>query len=101
MKSEALEATHSWTETWIHVKCPYCRVSNRVDLGDLSDVTAMDIQACQCYKCDKKFWLPDSKQLHEAEVGFGFEDDPLTIEELGLDPNQDLIEHAYCEVGKP
>lgn len=99
VKSEAPEARYFYTQTTGTMKCPHCGVDNRLNLGDLKDYS-MDIEACQCHKCDKKFWLPGFKEDHELGCGYVLDDEDLTTEELGLDSGQDLIEHAYCEKGE-
>jgi hypothetical protein len=100
VKSEAPEACQHWTETIITMKCPHCEEHNTLDLGDMNDSSAMDIEACQCHKCDKKFWLPGWKEMYECGCGYIPDEEDLTTDELGLEPGQDLIEHAYCEKGK-
>ena len=100
VKSEALEASWHWTETFITMKCPHCQEYNKLSLGDMNDCSAVDIEACQCCKCDKKFWLPGWKEDHQDANGFWPKEEDLTTDELGLEPGEDLIEHAYCEKGK-
>lgn len=95
LKSEALEAKHSWTQTFIYMTCPYCQESNTLNLGNMEDVTVSDIQACQCHACSKKFWLDGNKELYEDEVGFGLDEQDDLIQDRG----KDLIEHAYYKVG--
>lgn len=99
VKSEAPEPLMHWMSSYFHMECPFCKVHNVVDLGNLADITAVDVEACQCHGCSKKFWLPEEKYTHETNASFGF--DPFTEEELGLEPGQDLIESAVCEIGKP
>jgi len=71
-----------WASTYIHMECPHCKVHNVVNLGNLDNMNEVDVEACQCHVCSKKFWLPGEKDIHETNAGFGF--DPSTEEELGL-----------------
>jgi formate dehydrogenase maturation protein FdhE len=100
VKSEAPEACWHEIETIIRMKCPYCDAYNKLNLGDMNDLSAQDVEACECGLCNKKFWLPGWKELHQDANGFWPEEEDLTTEELGLEPGDDLIEHAYCEKGK-
>lgn len=100
VKSEAPEAVYYWSETFITMKCPHCEEDNRLNLGDLNDCTKMDIEACQCFKCGKKFWLPGWKEMHQDANGYWPGEEELTTDELGLEPGEDLIEHAYYEKGE-
>jgi phage FluMu protein Com len=105
-KSEAPEPTIYWTSTYIHMKCPHCQVLNVVNLGNLEDVTGIDIEACQCHGCSKKFWLPGNKREHETNSGLDWDPELTTFMEeemaaMGLKPGDDLIETAECEKGRP
>ena len=44
-----------YVETYYKAQCPYCHTWNWVCDGDTSDLTLVDIEATQCWKCDKKF----------------------------------------------
>jgi hypothetical protein len=85
-KSEALEPSYHWTEAYCHMECPYCKVHNVVSLGNLDDITSIDVEACLCHGCSKKFWLPGSKDIHETDHD--------------LKPGEDLIETAECQEGR-
>lgn len=104
LKSEALEPKIDWTITYSYCQCPYCFQQNIIYLGDLNDLTLPDIEACRCWSCKKKFWMPGSKEIAETNAGFGLEPEDLAerghADELGLEPEQDLIESAFCEDGK-
>lgn len=105
-KSEAPEAAIHWTSTYIHMRCPHCQIHNVVDLGNLEDVTGIDIEACQCHGCSKKFWLPGNKREHETNSGLDWDSELTTFMEeemaaMGLKPGDDLIETAECAKGRP
>jgi hypothetical protein len=105
-KSEAPEPSIHWTSTYIHMKCPHCQVHNVVDLGNLDDVTGIDIEACQCHSCSKKFWLPGGRDIHETNAGFGWDpelasDMEAEMTAMGLKSGEDLIETAECAKGRP
>jgi hypothetical protein len=99
VKNEALEASYYFSEMFVIMECPYCQERNKLNLGDINDYTAPDVEDCQCKKCEKKFWLPDNKQLHLDMHGIDL-DEEISPKELGLKPGDDLIEHAFCEKGK-
>lgn len=100
VKNEALEAVYHYTQTYLTAECPYCKVKNSLNLGDLNDYTAPDVEACECHGCGKKFWLPGCKENHQDMCGIIPGEDDCTPDELGLNPGDDLIEHAFCERGK-
>ena len=105
-KSEAPEPTIHWTSTYIHMKCPFCQIHNVVDLGNLDDVTGIDVEACQCHGCSKKFWLPGNKDINETNAGFDWDPELTSFTEeemkaMGLNSEEDLIETAECERGRP
>lgn len=70
----------AWTWTILRCKCPHCKKVNYLNLGDLNDQTAPDIEVLQCWNCDKKSWVMDTD---EAEC-YGHES----------------IEDGYSEKGK-
>jgi len=69
-------------ETWNTLQCPYCDALNWICQGDINDCSALDIEACQCHKCDKKFWLSEH-----------------TKEEYFFDNENATIDDAYCRKG--
>lgn len=85
-------------ETYNKLECPYCQKFNWVSMGDLSDDTLPEIEACQCYACNKKFWL-DAFQKEKFDINFG-DFSAEELEEQGLQGNQDIIELAFYEKGR-
>lgn len=41
---------------WINSTCPDCGTVNWIDM-------AIDVEACECFKCKKTFWI--SYEIHE------------------------------------
>jgi hypothetical protein len=39
-------------ESWFNVECPKCGALNWANNGDLEDITALDIEAVECWQCD-------------------------------------------------
>ena len=56
-----------YVETYYEAQCPYCYAWNWVCDGDTSDSTLVDIEAIQCWKCDKKFWMYDSEDVGDIK----------------------------------
>lgn len=58
-------------ETWTKETCPHCGAKNWLCHGDVTDLTGVDIEACQCWSCEQKFFLgdlSDVKDIHFSEV---------------------------------
>ena len=51
--------------TYYCADCPYCEAENFVYNGDESDITRWDVEAVECHKCSKKFWL--GEPMDEAD----------------------------------
>lgn len=62
-------------ETWIKINCPFCKKNNWLNNGDPNDMTVTDVEACECWKCNKKFVL-DEEFLEE------YYEDEQNIEDL-------------------
>ena len=48
---------------WNEEYCPECHYKNWVNLGDLDDLTAQDVEGVECYKCKHKWVLGDGEAL--------------------------------------
>jgi len=54
-----------WSEEW----CPKCEIINWIYHGNMDDMTVVDIDGCECYKCGHE-WLFDeelAKDYHNEE----------------------------------
>jgi len=80
MGNERPKLYETWTTTKLRGRCPHCKEVNYVDLGDLNDVTAPDVEVVICWNCDQKSWIIDDEML--------------------LDLDYDSIEDGYAEKGK-
>lgn len=45
--SEDPELEEQWTYTTLRGKCPGCKKVNVIDLGDMGDQTAPDVEVCE------------------------------------------------------
>jgi Zn ribbon nucleic-acid-binding protein len=72
----------AWTTTTLRCKCPHCKKVNYLNLGDLNDQTAMDIEVLECWNCGKKSWVMDTD---EAEL-HGYESIEDGYSEKGEEP---------------
>lgn len=69
----------AWTTTTLRCKCPHCKAVNYLNLGDLNDQTAPDIEVLVCWSCCKKSWVLDRD---EAEC-YGYESIDDAFDEKG------------------
>lgn len=53
-------------EDW---KCLNCGTINKVDLGNLADQTAPDVEAVLCYACHHHDWLCPEAQDFQETIG--------------------------------
>ena len=51
------------SESWVKEWCSKCGAVNWFCLGDLDDITAPDIEACECYKCGHKWWTAEDEDI--------------------------------------
>lgn len=59
------------SDTWTRERCPHCNAQNWINHGDVSDITGLDIEACKCWECEKKFLLGDpdeTKDVHFFDI---------------------------------
>lgn len=65
---------------WYEDSCPECKANNWFDNGDPEDMTAFDITAVKCWKCNHVWRLSDDgTEIDEdeaecAEVGRNFKE---------------------------
>lgn len=80
--------------TWYEMSCPGCKAINWLCDGDTSDCTVPDIEALQCWNCQKKTWLNEdcAHDIHDYE----FEDDDSEYKSL----DEYLEKAAYCDKGR-
>lgn len=76
-------------ETWFKIECPHCGSRNWINRGDMSDMTAPDVEACKCWQCEKKFLLPGI----EDEICAGEDEEYRDVDHY-------LEEGAMCEWGR-
>lgn len=69
---------------WFDDACPKCGASNLFNNGDVSDLSAQDIIAGECYKCCCRWWF--DVELAKFDMGDEFTETPSEIE---------------CQKGKP
>ena len=77
------------SETWTKETCPHCGFTNWLNHGDMQDLTEVDIDACECWSCEKKFLLPGYEEVYFV----GEDEDYKTWEEF-------LENEAHCERGR-
>jgi hypothetical protein len=46
--------------TWGEEPCPKCGTPNMIDLGDMSDQTAADVETFRCFSCKTVCKLPEA-----------------------------------------
>ena len=51
------------SDTWVKENCSRCGTVNWIGLGDMSDITGIDIEGYKCYKCQEITYLFDDEQL--------------------------------------
>lgn len=51
----------AWTTTTLRCRCPHCKKVNYLNLGDLNDLSAPDIEVLECWSCGKKAWILDAE----------------------------------------
>ena len=49
-----------YIETWYKIFCDKCKTANWFCDGDTSDCTGVNIEACQCFKCDHCWPIDDT-----------------------------------------
>jgi hypothetical protein len=83
-------------ESWVVENCPQCTTRNWVNLGDLSDIAAVDIEAIKCWRCERKFFLdPENVQdIHWNEV------QQWCQEKTEYETPDDLLNALTCEWGR-
>ncbi len=52
-----------FVETWYKTWCPACQTPNWFCVGDLTDMTGPDLEACRCFMCDTVYMLDDTDPL--------------------------------------
>ena len=65
-------------ESWHIYICPYCEKRNWVCNGDETDLTGVDVEACNCWSCKELFRLsPEDTIMEEirGENGIMYETD--------------------------
>ena len=73
---------HAWSVTTLICICPGCETRNYVNLGDMHDQSAPDVEVMRCWSCQKLAWLDSEQRTIGQESGY------------------DSIEDAYEEKGK-
>lgn len=81
-------------DSWYRLHCPQCKENNWICNGDENDITGMDIEACECWNCDHRFWLDEEY----ANVEFGYkignaEDEYSSLDEM-LQKGDAMIERG-------
>lgn len=56
-------------DTWCNWQCPKCETQNKVCLGNLSDQTALNFDACECYSCGHIDWFEGIDEIWKEVVG--------------------------------
>jgi len=64
----------AWTTTTLRCKCPHCKKVNYLNLGDLNDQTAVDIEVLNCWSCSKKSWIIDTDEAECMGQGDSIDD---------------------------
>lgn len=72
------ELQRVWTTTTLRGECPKCEKVNYVDLGDLEDMTAPDVEIVECWNCGTKSWIDKS-----VSRDYGYESMDEGYEEKG------------------
>lgn len=54
-------------EQWISDDCPGCGKTNFVNNGDPLDMTAMDVEGIECWKCGHKWKIDDGESAYLGE----------------------------------
>jgi len=73
---------HAWSITMLVCVCPSCEKRNYVNLGDMDDQTAPDVETVRCWSCKKLAWLDSEVRTMAADMG------------------HESIEDAFVEEGK-
>lgn len=78
-----------YEEMWSKIHCPAkaCKAANWICLGDLEDITALDVEAVNCWSCKQKFLRVDRESL-------------MDMYEFDLAENQTLEDYVQAEDGK-
>lgn len=86
-----------FVETWYKTWCPGCKKVNWFCAGDLTDMTAPDLEACECHACGKIYLLDDNDPLDYFSHRLSEEEEGVitTIEQLVA------AGHVYTEKGRP
>jgi len=79
-----------YSETWHKIHCPECDTINWVNDGDLSDMSAIDVEGCECRQCGY-IWVFNADMKLEVRYAIYGEED-LTI--------KDLLEKEYFNIAK-
>ena len=58
-----------YIDSWYRSKCPYCEAVNWIDNGNEQDISGIDADACNCWKCKKLFRLSEYDALLEEIRG--------------------------------
>tara|TARA_Y100000310_G_scaffold345494_1_gene465632 strand:- start:5246 stop:5470 length:225 start_codon:yes stop_codon:yes gene_type:complete len=66
---------------WLNEVCPDCDKDNWVNLGDMSDLTAPDVDGCICWNCGFEIYFAGAKEYYQVL-------------------NQDIETHAFLEDGQ-
>lgn len=66
-----------WTEWY----CTKCKTHNRVCLGNLTDETALDVDAVKCYKCGHTDWINPEAANDILLIYPGQKPEDATVEE--------------------
>lgn len=56
-----------YIETWYKIYCDKCKTANWFCDGDISDCTAVGIEACECFKCNHRWWIDDAGDMFREE----------------------------------
>lgn len=54
-------------KNYIEINCPKCCCKNIVDLGDLEDLTRMEVEAIVCWHCKHKWLLEGAEGWIDLE----------------------------------
>lgn len=75
-------------ETWSKLYCPVktCGAANWICLGDMEDITSVDVEAVNCWACKHKFLRVDRETL-------------MDMYESDLEENQTLEDYVHAQDG--
>ena len=62
-----------YTETWWRIWCSECDTPNWVCGGDMNDMSQIDIEGFECWKCEHECCLYDEEEQEDMGLGPGLQ----------------------------